>query len=149
MVVWILLPLNYIEEEQVKAVKKWGIPAVAVNSSTDFGLVKQDILNGCYQVVISSPESFCQMNKLHQVVISEDLEDWFHLTVIDEAHCIHTWGQEFRVVYDWCGEMQGYMPANSLLVAATATCMPKIKSKLTLKLFMQHNLSHSHILLSL
>ncbi|KAG9097366.1 hypothetical protein FS749_006462 [Ceratobasidium sp. UAMH 11750] len=41
MIVWIISPLNYIEEEQVRAFEEWGVKAVAVNWNTDFESVKE------------------------------------------------------------------------------------------------------------
>lgn len=40
MVIWIVSPLNYIEEQQVKAFRAWNISAVAVNRNSDFASVK-------------------------------------------------------------------------------------------------------------
>ncbi|KAG8682390.1 hypothetical protein FRC08_014994 [Ceratobasidium sp. 394] len=40
-VVWIISPLNYIENEQVKAFEDLGLKAVAVNRSADFSTLKE------------------------------------------------------------------------------------------------------------
>ncbi|KAG8794759.1 ATP-dependent DNA helicase sgs1 [Ceratobasidium sp. 428] len=142
MVVWMISPLNYIEEEQARTFRKWGISAVAVNSTTKFDSVKDDILAGRYQVVILSPENFCRSNKLRLIVVSDELQSWFHATVINEAHCVHTWGKQFRVAYDRCGDMHGYMPPESPFLAATATCMEEIEKKLRARLFIRE---HPHV----
>ncbi|KDN41306.1 hypothetical protein RSAG8_07575, partial [Rhizoctonia solani AG-8 WAC10335] len=139
-IAWIISPLNYIEEQQAESFKKWGVMAVAVNSNTDFRKVKTDILAGVYQVVISSPESFHRTNRLGQIVLADEFKDWRHLTVIDEAHCIWVWGEQFRVDYARCGDMRGYMPSGSPVVLATATCTPVIRDALTRQLCLRDNL---------
>ncbi|KAG9095621.1 hypothetical protein FRC06_009620 [Ceratobasidium sp. 370] len=132
-ITFVMAPFRAEEEDN------W-LKAVAMNRNTDFSMVKEGILHGDYQVVVLSPESFSQTNKLRQVALSKDLEDWFHITVIDEGHCIHTWGPQFCVMYDWCSDMRGYMPPGSPVVVATATFTAEIESKLISKLDMCHNL---------
>ncbi|CUA67949.1 ATP-dependent DNA helicase Q5 [Rhizoctonia solani] len=139
-IVWIVSPLNYIEEQQAESFKKWGAMAVAVNSNTDFRQVKKDILSGVYNVVISSPESFHRTNRLGQIVLADELKDWHHKLIIDEAHCIWTWGEVFRVEYARCGDMRGYMPPGSPVLLATATCTPVIRDALTRQLCLRDNL---------
>lgn len=90
--------------------------------------------------MISSPEAFHDTNKLRQVVLSDELKDWFHLTVLDEAHSVFTWGMKFRVIYDRVGQMRGFMPANSPILAATATCTAEIKRALKEKLMLKSDM---------
>ncbi|KAG8720486.1 hypothetical protein FRC09_009493 [Ceratobasidium sp. 395] len=99
MVIWMVFPLNYSEEQQAKTFQEWGI---------------SDILAGRYQVVISSPESFRRLNKLHPIVISDELQLWFQVTVIEEAHCVHTWRKQFRVAYNRCSDMRGSMHSGAI-----------------------------------
>ncbi|KAG8723035.1 hypothetical protein FRC09_005016 [Ceratobasidium sp. 395] len=71
---------------------KWGLKAVAVNSSTiTDGLVKK-FKRGEYQVVISSPEAYKDANKLRGALLSEELANIRHITIVNEAHTIRTWG---------------------------------------------------------
>ncbi|KAG8719669.1 hypothetical protein FRC09_010803 [Ceratobasidium sp. 395] len=47
---------------------------------------------GEYQVVISSPEVYKDANKLRGMLLSEIPANIRHVTVVDEAHTIRTWG---------------------------------------------------------
>ncbi|KAF8598907.1 P-loop containing nucleoside triphosphate hydrolase protein, partial [Ceratobasidium sp. AG-I] len=98
-ITWILAPLNYIQEQQVEVFKSWGVSAVCVNQNTRWGKVKKEILRGDYQVVISSPEAFLDTDKLRNVIQAPQLKDHRHFVVVDEAHVILTWAQEFRKAY--------------------------------------------------
>ncbi|KDN41764.1 hypothetical protein RSAG8_07295, partial [Rhizoctonia solani AG-8 WAC10335] len=90
-IVWIVSPLNFIENQMAKNYQKFGLSAVAVNASTITPELILDIKKGKYQVVISSPEAYKDTNKLRGAPLSKELSSWQHITVVDEAHVIHTW----------------------------------------------------------
>ncbi|KDN38286.1 hypothetical protein RSAG8_09585, partial [Rhizoctonia solani AG-8 WAC10335] len=87
-IIWILAPLNCIQEQQVKDFEGMGLSAVCVNQNTRWKEVKKDILRGKYQVVISSPEAFLDVDKLRGTILSEELADYRHFVVVDEAHVV-------------------------------------------------------------
>lgn len=41
--------------------------------------------------------------------------------VVDEAHCVRTWGDEFRTVFAQIGELRSLIPAEVNIMALTAT----------------------------
>lgn len=57
----------------------------------------QKVLQGEYQVVISSPEALLDTHKLRNVIQAAELKDYRQFVVVDEAHVIQTWSKEFRV----------------------------------------------------
>ncbi|KDN37857.1 hypothetical protein RSAG8_09831, partial [Rhizoctonia solani AG-8 WAC10335] len=105
-IIWILVPLNYIQEQQAKDFEGMGLSAVCVNQNTRWKEVKKDILCGKYQVVTSSPEAFLDVDKLWGTILLEELADYRHFVVVDEAHVIQTWGGEFRVAYARVGDLR-------------------------------------------
>ena len=56
---------------------------------------------------------------------------------IDEAHCVKTWREEFRVAFAQIGELQSLLPPgvniNAFTATATSTTYEIVKSKLCLK----------------
>ncbi|KAG9089849.1 hypothetical protein FRC06_001364 [Ceratobasidium sp. 370] len=126
--VWIVSPLNFIENQQCEQFRVWGLHAVGVNASTITPQLLEDIKSGRYQVIISSPEAYHDSNKLRPALLSLALKDRFHISVFDEAHCIVTW-ETFRNAYACCGDLRPLMllPENCPIIAATATASPSIK----------------------
>ncbi|KAG8744431.1 hypothetical protein FRC12_014797 [Ceratobasidium sp. 428] len=63
-----------------------------MNSSTITDGLAKEIKIGEYQVVISSPEAYKDANKLRGALLSKEPANVRHITVVDEAHTIRTWG---------------------------------------------------------
>ncbi|KAG8741802.1 hypothetical protein FRC10_002401 [Ceratobasidium sp. 414] len=139
--IWIVSPLNFIENQQSEQFRTWGLHAIGVNASTITPKLIEDIKAGHYQVIISSPESYHESNKLRPALLSSALEDRLHVTVIDEAHCVKTWGDSFRKAYARCGDLRPRMlnPENCPLIAATATATPAVKSMVKTALQIRKN----------
>jgi superfamily II DNA helicase RecQ len=90
-------------------------------------------------VVILSPESYHDANKLRPALLSPALEDHSHITVFDEAHCVHTWGGDFCKAYVRCGELRVFMlhPPKCSIIAATANASPPVKKSVKASLQMR------------
>ncbi|KAF8594258.1 P-loop containing nucleoside triphosphate hydrolase protein, partial [Ceratobasidium sp. AG-I] len=134
-ITWLLVPLNYIMEQQVETFNKWGIPSIGMNSNTQWGEAKKDILAGKYQIIISSPESFLDTDKLRNLVSLDKLKDWKHFVVVDEAHVIHTWSLDFRKCYGYVGNLRSILfdiPFSAVTATATAEIRTAIINSLHL-----------------
>ena len=113
----IVSPLISLMKDQVRALKANGIAAEYVNSSNDEGL-NRDIINRCLEGKIKllyiSPERLVggMMQVLQQVRVS--------LFAIDEAHCISSWGHDFRPEYTQLGQLRTLFPGVPIM-ALTAT----------------------------
>lgn len=97
----VVSPLISLMKDQVGALQANGIAAEALNSSNDEEL-NRDIINHCLEGKIKllyiSPERLVggMMNILQQAHLS--------LIAIDEAHCISSWGHDFRPEYAQLGD---------------------------------------------
>lgn len=103
------------------------IPACLLGSAqTKQNVVLQEILENKYYLVYMTPEFCCgdggrellsDMNKMLNVV----------LIAIDEAHCVSTWGHDFRKQYRELGVLHSLLPTVPIL-AVTATATVKVRN---------------------
>ena len=113
----IVSPLISLMKDQVGALKANGIAAEALNSGNDEGL-NRDIINRCLEgkvkLLYISPERLVggMMQLLQQAHVS--------LFAIDEAHCISSWGHDFRPEYTQLGGLRELFPGVPIM-ALTAT----------------------------
>ncbi|KAG8682025.1 hypothetical protein FRC09_017069, partial [Ceratobasidium sp. 395] len=128
VITWIVSPLNVIENQMAVDFSKWGLKAVAVNSSTITDGLLKEIKRGDYQVVISSPEAYKDANKLRGALLSDELANIRHVTIVDKAHTIRTWGGSgFRKDFERIGDMRIFLPAGNVMCAATATMSQTVR----------------------
>lgn len=113
----IVSPLISLMKDQVEALKANGIAAEALNSSYDEGK-NRDIINRCLEgkvkLLYISPERLVSgmMHLLQKTNVS--------LFAIDEAHCISSWGHDFRPEYTQLRLLRELFPSVPIM-ALTAT----------------------------
>ncbi|KAI3604779.1 atp-dependent helicase [Moniliophthora roreri] len=118
----VISPLKSLMSNQVAALEEKGIDVVVWNSeSTDVGAILKR-LRGRQKpsLLYVSPEKLKESGSLRGI-----LADWHHAGevarfVIDEAHCISTWGQDFREAYQGLGRLRIEYPSVPIM-ALTAT----------------------------
>jgi len=93
----VISPLIALMNDQVNALKKLGIKAIAVTSALGQNEVIDafdNLLYGNYKFLYLSPE------KLQSKFIQEKIKNLkINLIAIDEVHCISEWGHDFRPAY--------------------------------------------------
>ncbi|KDN34528.1 hypothetical protein RSAG8_12374, partial [Rhizoctonia solani AG-8 WAC10335] len=120
--VWLVSPLNALGNQQAKTFKDWKLGAVAVNSTTNYKGLYKDIKNGKYQVIISSIEAFLDTTRLFPAVLSPELASLGdQLLVLDEAHCMDSWGKGFRPQYRKIGDLKAVLTNKVPFMAVAAT----------------------------
>ncbi len=113
----VVSPLISLMKDQVDALNSNDIPAAYLNSSLSSG-EEENIITRCLQGQIKllyiSPERMVQeMNRLLKKLP-------VHLFAIDEAHCISSWGHDFRPEYTQLKLLKEHFPAIPV-IALTAT----------------------------
>jgi RecQ family ATP-dependent DNA helicase len=117
-------PLVALMKDQVDALASRGIPATFVNSSlTDSERNDRQarIAAGELRIVYVAPERFRSASFREAVARIR-----VPLFAIDEAHCISSWGHDFRPDYLRLAEARGHLRAERVL-ALTATATPEVR----------------------
>lgn len=112
----VISPLIALMKDQVDGMNANGIPAAYLNSSQSDEENQQIIENlksGSIKLLYLAPESLALFEMIHQVAKID-------LIAIDEAHCISSWGHDFRPAYTQLNFLKKRLP-NTPVVALTAT----------------------------
>ncbi|PIR63908.1 MAG: DNA helicase RecQ, partial [Candidatus Pacebacteria bacterium CG10_big_fil_rev_8_21_14_0_10_40_26] len=128
----VISPLISLMQDQVDALTKKGIPATFINSSlspaekkTRMALFKQSK----YKIVYVSPEKFISTS------FSSALTDiQLSMLVIDEAHCVSIWGNDFRPSYAAIATTLQKLSKRPPILAVTATATKMILTDISQKL---------------
>jgi len=112
----VVSPLIALMKDQVDGLNANGIPAAYFNSSQDSNEHQQifeDIHHSKIKLLYVAPESLSQLEHLVN-------EQYISCIAIDEAHCISSWGHDFRPSYQQLGFLKNKLP-NTPIIALTAT----------------------------
>jgi superfamily II DNA/RNA helicase len=127
-IVLVLCGLINLQEDQVRAAKKNGIKAVALNESTLSSMPRlvDQVSGGDYEVVLMSPE-FCTASNHNWCKMTGSTEFSRRLKgiVVDEAHLIHSW-RDFRPAYTNIHQLRVWYPSVPFMVL-TATMTPYVR----------------------
>jgi ATP-dependent DNA helicase RecQ len=122
----VLSPTISLMQDQVHRLISRGVPAVAFNSGAGMSVAQQerhlqDIRAGRVRVVFATPERL----RFHDT-FTRHLEGLVGLLVVDEAHCVSLWGQDFRPDYL---RIRRYYEAlgSPTVLALTATATPSMR----------------------
>ncbi|MEL0657651.1 DNA helicase RecQ [Psychromonas arctica] len=114
----VVSPLISLMKDQVDTLRACGVAAAYLNSSLSYQ-EQNDIINslhrGQLKLLYVAPERLLRpdfIGRLQHLPIN--------LFAIDEAHCISSWGHDFRPEYALLGNLKEYFPSIPL-VALTAT----------------------------
>ncbi|CAK9052652.1 unnamed protein product [Durusdinium trenchii] len=137
----VISPLIALMEDQVRSLRRRGVPAVALHSELS-ATERRDILativpshrpselKGFFmkaktpKLVYLSPELATSSN------FAESLRLWsshIALVAIDEAHCVSKWGHDFRPCYRSLHQVRNQLPASIPWAACTATATSKVR----------------------
>ncbi|MEV8545802.1 DNA helicase RecQ [Streptomyces sp. NPDC051572] len=129
----VVSPLIALMQDQVDALRALGVRAGFMNSTQDFGerrLVEAEFLAGELDLIYLAPERLRLDNTL-------DLLSRGKISVfaIDEAHCVSSWGHDFRPDYlslSVLGERWPDVPRIALTATATDATHKEITQRLNM-----------------
>lgn len=120
-VIVIISPLVALMDEQhekLSAVNISSIPIHGGRKAPDD--IEERLMNGRYSAVFMSPETAFG-SQFKSIWDEEAWRSRVQAIVIDEAHCICTWGPDFRKDYSRIGELRSRIPPGVAFVAVSAT----------------------------
>lgn len=125
----VVSPLVALISNQITSAKKLGIPCAAINShmpkswntQVKTEITKKDTI---LRLIYITPETLCS-DHFQYYLNTMDKNKTLKLFAIDEAHCVSTWGHEFRPDYLKLGKLR-YRYPNVPIVALTATATSKV-----------------------
>ena len=122
----VISPLIALMNDQSMKLSKINIPNICLNgtiTSSDKTNIKKDIINNKYRIVYVTPEFIVSQKEfLKKLYESGNLLS----AVIDEIHCISSWGNSFRESYRELRLLKTWMP-NIIIMAFTATATPSVQ----------------------
>jgi len=127
----VISPLISLIKDQVEALKKKGIPAVAIMSGMKRNEIEIALDNASFgktKFLYVTPERLA--TELFRARI-QNMK--VNLLAIDEAHCISQWGYDFRPPYLQIAEIRELIP-NTPVLALTATATPEVQQDIQQKL---------------
>ena len=82
---------------------------------------KRTMIEGQVQLVFITPENLIENRCYRKMLLSTTYQEKLVAIVVDEAHCVKTWGDQFRVVFSHIGDIRSLVPSHVNLMALTAT----------------------------
>lgn len=122
----VVSPLISLMKDQVAALKAAGVKAAFINSSLTFEQIKlvyRYAEGGSYKIIYIAPERLTTEGFLrlcHKITVSA--------VVVDEAHCISQWGQDFRPSYLKIVDFLSKLPYRPRVSAFTATATNQVRN---------------------
>ncbi|MCB0706363.1 MAG: DNA helicase RecQ [Saprospiraceae bacterium] len=114
----VVSPLISLMKDQVEGLRSNGVRASYLNSSlriTEQRAVEEEFMSQSLDLLYVSPEKLLSSDFIRLLRLAK-----ISLFAIDEAHCISSWGHDFRPEYTQLGYLKKEFPATPL-VALTAT----------------------------
>jgi ATP-dependent DNA helicase RecQ len=130
----VVSPLISLMVDQVAALHKQNVPATYLASTLNENQMDERLAMmsaGVYKLVYVSPERLAH-DSFRQLLLQIECP----LLVIDEAHCISSWGHDFRPEYTRIPEVLRFLNRNDppRVLACTATATPAVREHILSRL---------------
>lgn len=114
-------PLLSLMRNQLAAARRIGLQAETVNSTNqhEWQAIEARLRSDTVDLLLIAPERLANERFINQSL--QSLAGRIGLLVVDEAHCISTWGHDFRPDYRRIARILNYLPPNIAVLATTAT----------------------------
>ena len=120
----VIMPLLSLINDQVMQMTEIGVQWLFLHTSNDISKVFSDLTNGSLtnKLLFLTPEKITQSNQAKSLIEALYLDRKLERFVIDEVHCVSSWGQDFRPDYLSLSILKESFPDIPILgLTATAT----------------------------
>lgn len=135
-IVWCVSPLVSLMMDQVSKYSIKGLATQFVGGSQGDTSVLGLVTEGAYQLVYISPEALIGSRHWQQVLQSPIYQRDLVALVVDEAHCVKTWGDSFRREFASIGDIRSIIPSSVKVMALTATATASTRLEIISRLCM-------------
>lgn len=121
----VISPLISLMKDQVNALVQSGVSAAFINSTLtprQSELALYRAANGIYKIIYVAPERLTAPSFL-EFAREADIS----LVVVDEAHCVSQWGQNFRPSYLQIEQFVNTLEQRPMMAAFTATATERVR----------------------
>lgn len=121
----VISPLISLMKDQVDALNIMGIDAAYINSSlssTEFNEVINNIKDDKYKIIYVAPERL-DSYEFNSIIKEKNISQ----IAIDEAHCVSSWGHDFRVSYTKIHHFIDTLYNRPVVTAFTATASQEVR----------------------
>jgi ATP-dependent DNA helicase RecQ len=129
----VVSPLISLMQDQVEQLRELDIPAAYLNSSLSYGAygaMANQVRQGAVKLLYVAPETLLRPETL---VLLDDSR--VSCLTVDEAHCISSWGHDFRPEYRQLQDVRQRWP-EAVCFALTATATARVRSDIQVQLGM-------------
>jgi superfamily II DNA helicase RecQ len=92
-----------------------------VNHSEESKKLFEKVVHRHFQIIYISLEMLIGTDKWRSILLNDEYQTCLKSVVIDEAHCVIKWGEQFHTTFKQLGELCCIVPSNVNMMALTAT----------------------------
>jgi len=136
----VISPLIALMDDQVSSMTDLGICSCCYNSTltaTRKKELEQELLSGDYQILYVTPESL-DKDEFKRIVKAVYEKQGICMVAVDEAHCVSSFGFDFRPKYREIVKIRQILP-NVPILAVTATATDKVMKDIAKCLKMENS----------
>ena len=120
-IVLCISPLSSLMVDQSSKFTRSGLKAEFVGEAQLDQEATKRVLDGVVQLVFITPENIMNNARYRDMLQSEVYMKKLVALIVDEAHCVKTWGDQFRRAFAALGDLRSIIPTEVNVMALTAT----------------------------
>lgn len=114
-------PLTSLMMDQRAKFTPRGLATEFVGEAQSDHAAERKVLRGEVQLVFITPESIIGNALYRDMLLSTKYKENLVALVVDEAHCVKVWGDQFRKTFSMIGDLRSILPTGVKVMALTAT----------------------------
>jgi len=130
-------PLTAIMMDQCSEFTLRGLKTGFVGEAQTNPEVEALVVKGNIQLVYISPENMINDTRYRRMILSPVYQSNLVALIVDEAHCVKTWGDVFWIAFVEIGSLRSHLSDQLRIMALTATathdCMKIITERLAME----------------